>query len=206
MKQLSYSTFITLKEGAYQIVSNEAQSFALYIDDSKKLNLLFISDIPFLSNQQKKISLHNDNNQCSIRLSDIDLNLNDIFIRYNLTNIQDVLEEKEVVNTVHTIDISNVNYSILDTLLSENSEVNLYFYQLTDISKFNEHFLKEFKKIIEDADVPDDNDLELDMVFKISNLNYFDVFPIYEKFKDKSGDMNIINGCKLNKINLTVKK
>lgn len=206
MKQLSYSTFITLPEGAYQLTSNETQSFALYIDDRKKLNLLFISDIPFYNEKQKKIYLHNEDNECSIRISDIDVSMNDILIRYNLSNIQDVLKEKEVINTIHTIDISNVNYAILDTLLAENNEVDLYFYQITNIDKFEEHFLKEFNKVIEDAEVPNENDVDLDMVFKISNLNYFDIFPIYEQFKNNSVDMNIINGCKLNKIKLNVKK
>lgn len=205
MKTLSYSTFMTLSEGEYQISSHSYKSFGLYINSLKQVSLLFVSDTPMMNlHNDKKITLNNDGDICSLSISDVDVSINDIFIRHNMSSLEDILEEKETINTIHTIDISNFNYDILNSLTKNEEILPLYFYHVNDIDKFKETFNNELNSLLSETEV--ENEYDADMIFETSNLSYFDIFPIFKQFKENPANMDIINGTNLIKMKVKVKK
>lgn len=205
MKLLSYSSFMTLSEGEYQLISHENNSFGVYIDKSEKVNLLFISDEPMFNiAKQKKFTIESEDNRGYLSISDIDVSINDIFIRHNLASLEDILEEKDLVNTIHTIDISEKDYEVLDSIVSENETIDLYFYHITDKNLFQETFMSELAQIRSEAGVPKTQ--ELVKIFEFNDLNYFDVFPIFKGFNENPEDMNIIAGAELLKLKVKIKK
>lgn len=205
MRPLSYSSFMTLNEGSYQFISHENNSFGVYIDKAKKINLLFISDEPMFNIEKpKKITIVNEDNRGYLSISDIDVSVNDIFIRHNLASLADILEEKDVVNSIHTIDISKNNYEVLDSITSENEIIDLYFYNITDKDLFEESFMSELALIVSETGEPISNGL--DKVFELSDLNYFDVYPMFKQFNESPENMNIIDGAELIKLKVKVVK
>ena len=52
--------------------------------------------------KQKKLTLKRENKRGYLSISDIDVSINDIFIRHNLSSLEDILEEKDLVNGVVT--------------------------------------------------------------------------------------------------------
>ncbi len=205
MKPLSYSSFMTLSEGEYQLISHENNNFGVYIDKSETVNLLFISDEPMFNiAKQKKFTIENEDNRGYLSISDINVSINDIFIRHNLASLEDILEEKDLVNTIHTIDISEKDYEVLNSIVSENETIDLYFYHITDKNLFQETFMSEFAQIRSEAGVPKTQ--ESSKIFEFNDLNYFDIFPIFKGFNETPEDMNIIAGAELLKLKVKIKK
>lgn len=205
MNSLSYSTFMTLSEGEYQLISHENNSFGGYIDKSEKVNLLFISDEPMFNVvKQKKLTLKRENKRGYLSISDINVSINDIFIRHNLSSLEDILEEKDLVNTIHTIDISIKDYDVLDSIVSEKETIDLYFYHIIDKNLFKKTFMSEIALKKSESGVPRTE--ELGRIFEFNNFNYFDVFPIFKGFNENLEDMNIIAGAELFKLKVEIKK
>lgn len=120
---------------------------------------------------------------------------------YNSQSLTDILEDKEVSLQVYDYKLDKDNFQLLDSLINDDEEIQVYFYLVEDLEKFNSSFSIAFTSLLEN-----NTDIELDVLFDISNITYFDVYPFMDKFKNKSQDMNIIDGCSLKKFKITVKK
>ena len=164
-----------------------------------------ISDEPMFNVvKQKKLTLKRENKRGYLSISDIDVSINDIFIRHNLASLEDILEEKDLVNTIHTIDISIKDYDVLDSIVSEKETIDLYFYHIIDKNLFKKTFMSEIALKKSESGVPKTE--ELGRIFEFNNFNYFDVFPIFKGFNENLEDINIIAGAELFKLKVEIKK
>ena len=200
---ISYDTTLTLLEGCYQHISHESNNFGLYIDNKKKIKLLVISDISLIDTGAiKTISLFNENDNQGIRFIDIDVDLNSVLFSYNLQGLESILEEKEVVKQVYDFLLNKGNYEILDSLISDGEIIELYFYHVNDKNAFFTSFEKSFNSLLENKDNAEN--IEIDLLFQLSNLTYFDIFPFIEQLENNQ-NLDIISGCDLTKIDVLVK-
>ena len=162
-----------------------------------------ISDISLINTGAiKTISLFNENDNQGIRFIDIDVDLNSALFSYNLQGLESILEEKEVVKQVYDFLLNKGNYEILDSLISDGEIIELYFYHVYDKNAFFNSFEKSFNSLLENKDNAEN--IEIDLLFQLSNLTYFDIFPFVEQH-EKNQSLDIISGCNLTKIDVLVK-
>jgi hypothetical protein len=200
---ISYDTTLTLPEGCYQQISHESNNFGLYIDANKKIKLLIISDIALINTGSiKTISLFNENNNQGIRLIDIDVDLNSVISIYNSQSLVDILEDKNIVKQIYDFSLDQGNYEILDSLISDGEIIELYFYNVKNKDDFFNSFENNFKYLLENKD--NENDIEIELLFQVSNLTYFDIFPFIEQLENNQ-NLDIIPGCNLTKLDVLVK-
>jgi len=200
IKPLSYDVELTLKDGALSHITHESKNFGVYIDENRKVNILLLSDISMLHTNNKVLNFFQENG-FGVRFLDNNLDLKKMIEEYNSQSLTDILEEKEVSLQVYDYKLDKDNFQLLDSLINDDEEIQVYFYLVEDLEKFNSSFSIAFTSLLEN-----NTDIELDVLFDISNLTYFDVYPFMDKFKNKSQDMNIIDGCSLKKFKITVKK
>lgn len=200
IKPLSYDVELTLKDGALSHITHESKNFGVYIDEDRKVNILLLSDISILHTNNKVLNFFQENG-FGVRILDNNLNLTKIIEEYNSQSLTDILDDKEVSIQVYDYKIDKDNFQLLDSLINDNEEIQVYFYLVEDINKFKNSFSNSFSSLLDNH-----SDIEFDVLFDISNLTYFDIYPFMDKFKNNSQDMNIIDGCSLKKFKITVKK
>lgn len=199
---ISYDTTLTMPAGGYQHITHEQKNIGIHIGNKNNLKILLLTNIEMiLDGSMKTVQLFNENDNFGLRFIDDNLDINSIILSYNLQDISSILEEKPVIKQVYDFIIDEGYYKALHSLITSGTLVEVYIYNVVDTDLFEQSFNKNMHKLLLDADKR--SKIEPKIIFQLSDINYFDVFPLFENIE--KNNYNVIPGCKINKFDIFVK-
>ncbi len=180
IENLSYDTDFTMKDGTIRQYSHEYPSIGLGI--TSDLPVLFIlTDHDVIGNEIKSCTFLDNGLAKKLIIHDQNLNLNDFYSTYENQNLFDILDEKPVISEILEYPVDPSRYEFIRTALESQGQFHLIRIVIDDIEDFNTQFVKNLNNIIaSDSELNDFFDTEMKILLDSNQINFFDVFEIFD--------------------------